>query len=71
MFNVGIIIMQSLNIKQSKLLEIQITQPDTPYAFRVEKCLSPISVQNEKIFIKCAQNRRCTFSICEQPLCKV
>ena len=27
--------------------------------------------KNEKIFIKCAQNGRCTSSICEQSVCQV
>ena len=40
-------------------------------AFWMEKILSPTTVKNEKIFIKCAQNGRCTSSICEQSLCKV
>ena len=30
-----------------------------------------IRIKSMKIFMKCAQNRRCTFSICEQSLCKV
>ena len=29
--------MQSLNIKEWKLLELQIKKPDTPYKFRMEK----------------------------------
>ena len=44
----------------------------TPYKhFWTEKCLSSTPVKNEKIFMKCAQNRRYTFSICEHSLCKV
>ena len=39
--------------------------------FRWKKCLSPTPLKNENIFIKWAQNRRCTSSICEQPVCKV
>ena len=39
-----------------------------PTYFLVEKCLSSTPVKNEKISIKCAQNGRCTSSICEQPL---
>ena len=36
--------------------------------FWTEKCLCSIPIKNEKIFMKCAQNRTCTSSICEQPL---
>ena len=36
-----------------------------------KKCLSSTPVKNEKILIKCAQNRRCTSSMCEQSLWKV
>ena len=46
-------------------------KPNTPYAFRMEKCLSSTSVKNVKIFIKCAQNRRCISLMCEQSLYKV
>ena len=42
-----------------------------PMHFGRKKCLSSTPVKNKKIFIKCAQNRRCTFSMCEQSLCKV
>ena len=35
-----------------------------------KKCLSSTPVKNVKIFIKCAQNRRCTSSMSEQSLCK-
>ena len=43
--------------------------PTTHYGWK--KCLSSTPVKNEKIFIKCAQNSRCTSSMCEQSLCKV
>ena len=33
--------------------------------------LSSTPVKDVKVFIKCAQNKRCTFSMCEQSLCKV
>ena len=36
-FNVWTIIMQSLNIKEWKLFELQITQTWHPYAFQKEK----------------------------------
>ena len=39
--------------------------------FCTEKCLSSTPLKTKKIFMKCALNRRCTFSICEQSLCKV
>ena len=42
-----------------------------PMHFEGKKCLSSTPVKNEKIFIKCAQNRRCTSSMCEQSLCTV
>ena len=55
----------------------QIIQTRNPQAFRMEKkskfntrqnkmCLSSIPVK-----IRCAQNERCTSSMCEQSLCKV
>ena len=48
------------------------TNQTTPTHFGwKKKCLSPTPVKNRKIFIKCAQNRRCTSSMCEQPVCKV
>ena len=36
-----------------------------------KKCLSSTPIKSGKIFIKCAQNGRCTSSMCEQSLCKV
>ena len=42
-----------------------------PTHFGWKKCLSSIPVKNVKIFIKCAQNRRCTSSMYEQLLGKV
>ena len=36
----------------------------------MEKCLSSTALKIKKIFIKCAQNRRCTCSIYEQSLYK-
>ena len=39
--------------------------------FGLKKWLSSTPVKNEKIFIKCAQNRRCTSSMYEQSLGKV
>ena len=42
-----------------------------PMHFGRKKCLSSTPVKNEKIFIKCAQNRRCTSSMYEQLLGKV
>ena len=32
---------------------------------------SSTALKIKKIFMKCAQNKRCTSSICEQSLCKV
>ena len=65
-FNVWTIIMQSLNIKEWKLFELQIT----PTIFGRKKCLSSTLVKIEKIFIKCEHNRRCTSSIYGQSLAK-
>ena len=42
-----------------------------PMHFGRKKCLSSTPVKNEKIFIKCAQNGRCTSSMYEQSLGKV
>ena len=36
-----------------------------------EKMFKLNTPKNEKILLKCAQNRRCASSICEQSLCKV
>ena len=43
----------------------------TPYAFRTEKCLSPIPPQQWEKYMKCVQNNRCTSLICEQSICEV
>ena len=43
-------------------------KPDTIQAF-LDGSSTPL--KNEKIVMKCAQNKRCTSSICEQSLCKV
>ena len=45
--------------------------PPHPFAFRIETLLSSKPVINVKIFIKCAQNKSCTSSMCDQSLCKV
>ena len=42
-----------------------------PYAFRMEKMSKFNTCKNKKIFIKCAQNMRCTSSMCEQSLCSL
>ena len=60
MFNVGTTIMQSLNIKEWKLLELQITQTRHPNHFGWKN----LQVQR-KIFFKCAHNRRYTCSMHE------
>ena len=36
-----------------------------------KNCLSSPPIKNGKIYIKCAQNKRCTSSMCELSLCKV
>ena len=52
-------------------LSYRLHKPDTHYALRIEKSLSSTPLKHEKIFIKCAKNRRCTSSIYEQSLGKV
>ena len=42
----------------------------TPKVLRTDKCLSSTPLKNEKKIMNCAQNRRCTSSICEQSLGK-
>ena len=49
-------------VKELKLLELQ-----TPAHLTV-KCLCSTPLKNEKVFVKCAQNWRCTSSICEQSM---
>ena len=41
------------------------TNQRPPTHFGWKKILSPRTVKNEKIFIKCAQYGRCTSSMCE------
>ena len=62
--------MQSLNIKEWKLFELQITQ--TLHHLRIPdgKKSKFNTCKYVKIFIKCAQNKRCTFSMYEQSLGK-
>ena len=43
----------------------------TPKVLRTAKCLSSTPLKNEKKIMNCAQNRRCTSSICEQSFGKV
>ena len=62
------VIMQSLNIKKWKLLSYSLHKPDTLYDGKMSKFNT---CKNEKIFIKCAQDRRCTSSMCEQSLGEV
>ena len=58
--------------KEMKYVGVTDCTNQTPYEhFWTEKCLSSTPLKIEKIFIKCAQNRRCTSPICEQSLCKV
>ena len=47
------------------------TNQRPPTHFGWKKILSPTTVKNEKIFIKCAQNGRSTSSMCEQSLRKL
>ena len=47
------------------------TNETPPKHFGWIKYLSLTDLKKEKIYIKCAQNRRCTSSICEQPLWEV
>ena len=52
-------------------LSYRLHKTDNPTHFGWKKCLSSTPVKNEKIFIKCAQNRRCTSLMNEQSICKV
>ena len=47
------------------------TNQTPPMHFGWKKCLCSTLVKNVIIFFKCAQNRRCASSMCEQSLCKV
>ena len=47
-------------------LSYRLHKPNTPYALRMEKCLSSTPVKIKKIFIKRDQNRRCTSSMYKQ-----
>ena len=42
-----------------------------PKHYGWKKCLSSTQVKKVKKIMKRAQNKRCTFSMCEQSLCKV
>ena len=58
--------------KGKKMLEVTDYTNQTPSKhFWTEKCLSSTPFKNEEIFMKFAQNKRCTSSICEKSLCKV
>ena len=52
-------------------LSYRLHEPDTLYAFRMEKMSKFNTVKNKIIFIKCAQNKRCISSMYEQSLGKV
>ena len=53
------------------MLELQITQTRHHLSILREKMSKFNTPKNEKIFMKCAQNRECTSSMCEQSLYKV
>ena len=57
--------------RNENYLSYRLHKPDTPMHFGRKKYLSSTPVKNKKIFIKCAQNRRCTSSIYEQSWGKV
>ena len=59
--------MQILIIKESNCWELQLTQT----RHWTEECLSSAPLKNWKIFMKCAQKKRCTSSIHEHSLCNV
>ena len=61
-----------MNIKEWFLLELQITKARHPLSISDEKKLSKFNTpQNwKKKYMKRAQNRRCTSSICEPSLGK-
>ena len=71
MFNIWTIIMQSLNIKEWKLFELQITQTRNHLSISNEKMSKFKAPQKwKKIFMKCSKNRRCTSSMCGQSSAK-
>ena len=47
------------------------TNQTAPKHFDWKKGVSSTPLKNEKVLIKCAQKRRCTYSMCEQSLCNV
>ena len=56
--------------KGMKIIGVTDYTYQTPKAFWVEiKCLSSTPLKTKKVFIKCAQNGRCTFDIITQSLC--
>ena len=66
-YMIWIIIMQSLNIKEWKLFELQMT-PSKHFTKKMSKFTNP---QNEKKIMKCTQIRRCIASMYEQSLWKI
>ena len=70
-FNVWTIIVWSLKLEEWILLELQITQARHPLSTADGKNVSSTPLKNKKKIMKRAQNKRCTFSICEQLLGKV
>ena len=62
---------KTLNIKERKLLELQITQTRHTIGISDGKMSEFNTRKHVKLFIKCAQNRRCTSSMCEQSLFKI
>ena len=60
-----------LEYKGMKTVRVTDYTNQTPSKQFGRKCLSSTPLKNEKIFTKCAQNRWCISSICEQSLCKV
>ena len=46
----------------------KIVNESLPTHFGWKKCLSSTPIKNEKAFIKCAQNKRCTSSMYQQSL---
>ena len=58
--------MQSFDIKECNLMELEITQIKHHLSILGGKCLSSTPHKNENIFMKCAQNRRCISSMREK-----
>ena len=62
--------MQSLNIKELKMLGVIDYTNQLPSKHFEQKKMSKFKTPENENLVKCAQNRSCTSSMCEQLLCK-